>query len=168
MKRLLLVVVLVFSALAIAQSSDTVELTGLVERPAKLSLVDLQRLTAETVTVSFLSGQGPEQHTYKGVRLAALLEQAGLKLENRKNDKLRKFVLATAKDGYTVIFSWAELDPEFGAQPVLLAWEEDGKPLQGDRGPFRLVVPGDKRGGRYVSGVIRLEVRDADGSSQTR
>lgn len=168
MKRLLLVVVLVFSALAIAQSSDTVELTGLDERPAKLSLVDLQRLTAETVTVSFLSVQGPEQHTYKGVRLAALLEQAGLKLENRKNDKLRKFVLATAKDGYTVIFSWAELDPEFGAQPVLLAWEEDGKPLQGDRGPFRLVVPGDKRGGRYVSGVIRLEVRDADGSSQTR
>lgn len=167
MKRLLSVVVLVFSALAAAQRSE-VELAGLLERPAKLSLTDLQRFAAETLTVSFLSGQGLEQHTYKGVRLAALLQQAGLKLENRKNDKLRKFVLATAKDGYTVIFSWAELDPEFGAQPVLLAWEEDGKPLQGERGPFRLVVPGDKRGGRYVSGVIRLEVRDADGSSQTR
>lgn len=167
MKRLLSVVVLVFSALAAAQRSE-VELAGLLERPAKLSLTDLQRFAAETLTVSFLSGQGLEQHTYKGVRLAALLQQAGLKLENRKNDKLRKLVLATAKDGYTVIFSWAELDPEFGAQPVLLAWEEDGKPLQGERGPFRLVVPGDKRGGRYVSGVIRLEVRDADGSSQTR
>lgn len=167
MKRLLSVVVLVFSALAAAQRSE-VELAGLLERPAKLSLTDLQRFAAETLTVSFLSGQGLEQHTYKGVRLAAMLQQAGLKLENRKNDKLRKFVLATAKDGYTVIFSWAELDPEFGAQPVLLAWEEDGKPLQGERGPFRLVVPGDKRGGRYVSGVIRLEVRDADGSSQTR
>lgn len=167
MKRLLSVVVLVFSALAAAQRSE-VELAGLLERPAKLSITDLQRFAAETLTVSFLSGQGLEQHTYKGVRLAALLQQAGLKLENRKNDKLRKFVLATAKDGYTVIFSWAELDPEFGAQPVLLAWEEDGKPLQGERGPFRLVVPGDKRGGRYVSGVIRLEVRDADGSSQTR
>ncbi|MFZ5990375.1 MAG: molybdopterin-dependent oxidoreductase [Deinococcota bacterium] len=167
MKRLLSVVVLVFSALAAAQRSE-VELAGLLERPAKLSLADLQRLAAETVTVSFLSVQGLEQHAYKGVQLAALLQQAGLKLENRKNDKLRKFVLATAKDGYTVIFSWAELDPEFGAQPVLLAWEEDGKPLEGERGPFRLVVPGDKRGGRYVSGVIRLEVRDTDGSSQTR
>ncbi|MBI5812686.1 MAG: molybdopterin-dependent oxidoreductase [Meiothermus silvanus] len=134
MKRLLSVVVLVFSALAAAQRSE-VELAGLLERPAKLSLADLQRLAAETVTVSFLSGQGPEQHTYKGVRLAALLQQAGLKLENRKNDKLRKFVLATAKDGYTVIFSWAELDPEFGAQPVLLAWEEDGKPLEGSEDP---------------------------------
>lgn len=125
-------------------------------------------LAAETVTVSFISGQGLEQHTYKGVRVATLLQQAGFRLENRKNDKLRKFVLATAKVGYTVIFSWTKLDPDFDAQLVLLAWEEDGRPLEGERGPFRLVVPGDKLGGRYISGVVWLEMRDADGSSQTR
>ncbi|PZA06467.1 MULTISPECIES: molybdopterin-dependent oxidoreductase [unclassified Meiothermus] len=160
MRRLLSVVILVLSALALAQSGE-IELAGLLERPAKLTLADLQALPTETVTVIFLSGQGQEQHSYRGVRLAEVIQRAGLKLEARKNDKLRKFVLVTAKDGYAVIFSWGELDPEFGAQPVLLAWEEDGKPLEGERGPFRLVVPGDKRGGRYVSGVIRLEVRDA-------
>jgi DMSO/TMAO reductase YedYZ molybdopterin-dependent catalytic subunit len=160
MRLLALLTLLLGFALA---QTEGVELTGLLNTPAKLSLADLQKLPAETLEVTFQSGQNTEKHTYKGVRLAALLNQAGLKLEERrKNDKLRKYVVVTAKDGYEVIVAWGELDPEFGNAPILLAWEEDGKALEGKNAPFRLVVPGDKRGGRYVSGVVRIEVRDVD------
>lgn len=61
-----------------------------------------------------------------------------------------------------MVVAWDELDPEFGNAPILLAWEEDGKLLEGKNGPFRLVVPTDRRGGRYVSGVIKIELRDVD------
>jgi hypothetical protein len=57
---------------------------------------------------------------------------------------------------YAAIVSWGEIDPGFGANNVLVAYEEDGKDLC-TTGP-RLVVPGDIKGGRYVSGVVRLQV----------
>ena len=58
--------------------------------------------------------------------------------------------------------SLGEIDPGFGNNPYLLAWDEDGQPLTGDDGPVRLVTPGDVKGGRYVYGVDKLEVRDVD------
>jgi len=143
--------------------TETVELTGLLNTPAQLSLADVQKLPTETLEATFQSGQTTEKHTYKGVRLVVLMNQYGPKLnDQRKNDKLRKYVVISAKDGYEVVVAWGELDPEFGNAPILLAWEEDGKLLEDKNGPFRLVVPTDKRGGRYVSGVIKIEMRDVD------
>lgn len=55
--------------------------------------------------------------------------------------------------------AWAELDPDFSGKKVLLAVSQDGDRLD-EQGP-RLVVPGDVKGGRYVSGVVRLDVGTA-------
>ena len=38
---------------------------------------------------------------------------------------------------------------------LLLAWQRDGKDLDMPQ----LVVPGDKRGGRYVHDVVHIEVK---------
>ncbi|MGH2561543.1 MAG: molybdopterin-dependent oxidoreductase [Thermomicrobiales bacterium] len=144
-------------------AGETVDLTGLVEHPAQLTVADLQLLPAQTVAVTFESGEGTQQYSYTGVRVAAVIEQAGLVLNpDQKNDQLRKYLVFTAKDGYETVISWGEIDPNFGNAPYLLAWEEDGQPLTGEDGPIRLVTPGDVRGGRYVTGVIRIEVRDVD------
>jgi DMSO/TMAO reductase YedYZ molybdopterin-dependent catalytic subunit len=43
---------------------------------------------------------------------------------------------------------------------VLLAFERDGQPLGADIGPFRLVVPTDKRGGRWVRQVTSIKLLD--------
>ena len=42
---------------------------------------------------------------------------------------------------------------------VLLADRKDGKPLLGGEGPYRLVVPDDKRPLRWVKQVARISVR---------
>jgi len=60
------------------------------------------------------------------------------------------YVIAEATDGYRVVFSLAELDPQFGNTAVLVANEIDGHPLPEHDGPLRLVVPGDKRQARWV------------------
>ncbi|HEY3682043.1 MAG TPA: hypothetical protein VGL93_03345 [Streptosporangiaceae bacterium] len=50
--------------------------------------------------------------------------------------------------------SWGEIDPDFGATPALLAYTEDHKPLPRPR----LIVPGDLKGGRYVSNVATVSL----------
>jgi DMSO/TMAO reductase YedYZ molybdopterin-dependent catalytic subunit len=148
-------------------AAETVELTGLVETPGELTVADLQTLTAQTVDVIFQAAGQEQKHTYTGVLLWDVLDRARLKLDpDNKNDQLRKYVVLTAKDGYEVVISLGEIDPGFGHQPYLLAWDEDGAPLTGDDGPVRLVTPGDIKGGRYVYGVIKIEVRDVDSPSR--
>ena len=66
-------------------------------------------------------------------------------------------VRVTASDHYQVVFSLGELDPLLGNEPVILADTQDGHPLTKD-GPFRLIVPGDKRPARWIHNVTRIEV----------
>ena len=71
---------------------------------------------------------------------------------------MASYLIAEAKDGYRVVFSLAELDPIFSDSTVLLADTADGKPMSGDRGPFRLITPKDKKPARSVRMLTKLEV----------
>lgn len=151
------------SPVASPAASDVVNLIGLVATPGAVSVADMQTLTRRTVEVTFQSGSGEQHHTYAGVLLWDVVNRATLQLTpDRKNDVLRKYVVITARDGYEAMVSLGEIDPNFGNRPYLLAWEQDGQPLTGDDGPIRLVTPGHVKGGRYVTGVITIEVRDID------
>lgn len=105
---------------------------------------------------------------WEGVALADVLRTAGAPLGERLRGRaLSAYVRVTAVDGYRVVFSLAELDAAFGNNVVLLADRRDGKPLAGD-GPYRLVVPGDKRAGRWLRNVAAIElVEDPDASAGT-
>lgn len=140
--------------------SETIEVTGLVAQPGPLTVTDLQQLPNETVEVTYETRNGPEQHTFVGTPLYGVIDQLGLQVSpDARNPLLGIYFVVTAQDGYQVVVSGGELDPNFGNSPMLLAWEQDGEPLSGEDGPVRLVAPGDTRGGRYVYGVIRIEVR---------
>ena len=86
--------------------------------------------------------------------LADLLTPDVLATTDRKNDLLSFAVLAVGADGYAALVSYGEVSPDFGNRGILLATAEDGTAL--DRP--RLVVPGDVKGGRYVSDVTELRV----------
>jgi molybdate transport system substrate-binding protein len=145
-----------------------VAVKGLVGTPRSFSRDDLMQLPPETVSVSFLSGQGTTNATFTGTRLLNVFEAAGgARLPNDTNNaRLRVTVMVTGADGYQVALGWGELDPEFGNAPILLAYENDGQPLGDKQGMARLVVPGDKRGGRYVSTVKSIELRDPGPAQQ--
>lgn len=141
-------------------SSLTVE--GNVLNPQTYNYSDLPAgLPTSTVTVTSQGGSLPGT-TFTGVSLNSLINQSVIDLNaNIKNDILRQVVVATATDGYSVVFSGGELNPNFGNQPDLLAYQNAaGVPL-GNDGFARTVVPNDVRGGRYVSNLTSLEVLDA-------
>lgn len=135
---------------------------GQVYNPLVLSVDDLRAYPAQTLEVSYLSGEDTISAAYTGVLLWDILSSAQVNFNaDVKNDKLSFLIVATGSDGYQVAISWGEIDPEFGNQPVLLAYARDGAPIADERGGIQLVVPGDGRSGRYVSGLVSLEVRDA-------
>jgi len=126
-----------------------------VASPATYDLAGLPALPATTDTgVVFFAGStqnGP--HAYTGVALWTLLAGAGI------GDILDSYLLATGSDGYQVLFSLAELDPALGGRSDLVAYQVDGASL-GSNGFSRTVLPGDLRGGRYVSNLALLKVVD--------
>ena len=101
--------------------------------------------------------------TFEGVLLRDVLARAGVPLGDKLHGPtaLTSFVLATALDRYQVVFSIAELDAGFTDQIILLADRRDGKPLVAGTGPLQIVVPHEKRAGRWIRQVTRLEIRQA-------
>lgn len=130
---------------------------GQVARPLRLTVSDLRRRWPGHVEkVSFGSESGTEHHTYRGALLTDVLASAKPRFDPAvHNDALRFAVRVGATDDYAAVVAYGEIDPSFGATPVLLAVSEDGTPLTRPR----LVVPGDVKGGRYVSDVntVRLQ-----------
>ena len=133
----------------------TVQITGAVKQALTLSAGDLAKMPRATVRTT---SNGTET-VYEGVWLHEVVKQAGVPQGDALRGKaLAGYVLAEAQDGYQVVFSLAELDPSFIDNEILLADTANGKPMSSEQGGFRLVVPKDKVGARWVRMLTKLDV----------
>ena len=97
---------------------------------------------------------------YHGLSLLEVLEKAGLDLKTMAGQRASagQVVLASGRDGYTVVFSVGELTANRSNPKVFLVAESSGEgPLPENEGPVRLIVYGDKARSAY--GLARIEVR---------
>jgi hypothetical protein len=89
----------------------------------------------------------------------AAVEKAGVTFgDSLRGKRLASCLLVEAADGYRVAFALPELDPAFTDRVILLADRADGHPLDDKEGPFRIVIPSEKRMARWVRQVIALKV----------
>lgn len=158
MRLLLLLALLASPGLAqepAAAPAATVAVTGDVPQSLTLTAADLARMPR---TKAQMAGEG-ETVTYEGVALAELLRRAGAPTGDALRGKaLASYVLLEARDGYQVVLSLGEIDPMFTSQAVVVADSADGKPLVAHQGPFRIVIPSDKRGARSVRMLTRIQL----------
>jgi len=97
--------------------------------------------------------------TFEGVSLKSVLEKAGVSFgESMKGKQLARCLLVEAADGYRTVIALPELDPAFTDKQVVLAFLRDGKPLSDKEGPFRIVIPDEKRMARWVRQVTSLKI----------
>jgi hypothetical protein len=66
--------------------------------------------------------------------------------------------LPWCSDGYTVVYALADFDPSITNSAIILADKRDGKLLDRDEKPLRILVPQDKRPARSVRLVEEIEV----------
>ena len=96
---------------------------------------------------------------FEGVPLSLVLGKAGVTFgETLRGKRLASCLLVEAADGYRVVIALPELDPGFTDRVILLADKADGHPLDSKEGPFRIIVPGEKRMARWVRQVTALKI----------
>jgi DMSO/TMAO reductase YedYZ molybdopterin-dependent catalytic subunit len=125
-------------------------------REVTLTGTGLAALPSVQVTVPAGTAAGARDHTFEGPLLWTVLAQAGAVDPAKHQGDVRGTVMLTGRDGYTAVLALGELSPEFENKQVMLAMRADGQPLE--PGHLRVVVPGDKRGGRGVHDLVRISV----------
>lgn len=144
------------AGLVFAQAPQ-ITVTGDIPTSLTLTADDLAKLPRDTATIPDPKGN---KVVYEGVSLREVLKKAGVPTgKDLRGKALTTYVLAKAHDDYQVIFTLGEIDEQFGNQVILLADKRDGKPLEGNQGPFRLICPNDKEGARSVRMLEVLEVK---------
>jgi hypothetical protein len=105
--------------------------------------------------------QPPDNSSYDGVALKTLLEKAGVEFgHSLRGKRMASCLLVEAADGYRVVIALPEIDPDFNDKQVVLAFSQNGKPLDAKEGPFRIVIPEEKRMARWVKQVTTLKIVD--------
>jgi len=97
---------------------------------------------------------------YHGMPLLEVLEKNGLDLKTMAGERksAASVAIATARDGYTVVFSVGELRANRANPKVFLVSETSIEPLPENEGPIRLVVYGDAARSAY--GLATIELRN--------
>lgn len=141
------------------QAQTVLTVTGEVTKPLTLQAADLKAMAHTQVTAKDRDGT---EHQYAGIPVVDLLKQAGATVgAELRGENLTKYVIVKAIDGYEVLFALPELDAEFASRSIILADSVDGAPLKPGVGPYRIVVPGEKKPARWIREVKSIEVRFA-------
>jgi len=134
---------LLFIAVLGSAALECQELTVQTDaRKHVLSRADIEALPRLKVTASDHSNTV----NFEGASLNSVLKEAGITFgESLKGKRLASCLLVEASDGYRVLIALPELDPAFTDKPIVLVFQRDGKPLGEQEGPYRIVIPDEKR-----------------------
>ena len=168
---LLLLAAVSFSPIAEAQTAPiptTFRVFGQVKKSTTFDLTALKKLPVTSENVTYFAAGSVQSHNFTGALLWDLLQSTGIVVDPTiKNDILRLVIIVTGSDGYTSVFGAGEVTPGFGGDQIVIAYAQDGLPLGSD-GFAKIVAPGDKMGGRFVSNIVKIEVRNLVPASDAR
>src|SRR5215468_10025384 len=137
----------------------SLSVSGEVERPLKLTAADLGKLPRRAVRAKDHDGKESE---FEGSPVVEVLKLAGVKFgEGLRGKNLALYLVVEASDGYRAVYALPELDPAYTDKVILLADKRDGKALDAEEGPLRIVVPDEKMRARWVRQVTGLVVKRA-------
>ena len=159
-----LIIGLVWSLCAVGsaqqQAKASITIEGLDGNKLTFTVEQLRQMPQQSVALA-----NPDHRTaeiYEGVLLRDLLAKLDTAIGKKVHaDDMRNYVEVSGRDGYRVVFALAELDPSFQDNDVLVAISNEGKPLDDELGPIRVIAPQDKRHGRSVRMVTTITLRRA-------
>lgn len=143
--------------------TEQIAVSGAVENKLKLSVEDLRQFPPQQVgELPLVCQSGADRgklENFKGVLLRDILEKA--KVVSRGHNDVKKIaIIASASDGYKVVFSWSEIFNSPVGEGVLVFFEKNGLPLSDEQGRIAMVSTKDIRTGpRHVKWLQGIEVK---------
>jgi hypothetical protein len=148
-----------FAVAALCQQSASILVQGLDGKDITLSAEDIAKLPHLTIKTS----EHGTPATFEGVLLNDVLANVNVPAgEKLRGKALAQYLLVEAADGYRVVFALTEFDSDFTDRKIYLAVKRDGKPLSEKEGPFRIVVPDEKRPARWVRQVTAFKIKQTE------
>jgi hypothetical protein len=149
-----LIVLLLGAAMAPCQQL-TIQTEG--GKQTVLARSDIESLPHIKVTT-----HGAENNaTFEGVALKTVFEKGGVEFgHSMRGKRFASCLLVKAADGYSAVIALPEIDPDFTEKQIVLAFLQDGKPLDAKAGPYRILIPDEKRMARWVRQVTTLKIVD--------
>jgi len=146
--------------------TEVITVTGVVKHPLVLRVDDLKKFpvkTAKGLQMTCLDGANKgRMPMLRGALLRDILTKAELDAPGH-NDVKRMIIVATASDGYKVVFSWAEVFNSSQADGMIVYYEKNGQPIGNDEGRIAMVSTKDiKTGPRHVKWLKTIEVKRID------
>lgn len=143
--------------------SEQVKISGTVQSPMTLGVAELKQFPPQSlgeIPIVCQSGANlGKLENLKGVLLRDLLEKASI-VSKSHNDVKKMAIIATASDGYKVVFSWSEVFNSPLGEEIVVFYERNGQPLADDEGRIAMVSAKDIRTGpRHVKWLNGIEVR---------
>ena len=150
-----ILVLLISAVIPLGGKAQEISVQNEATAPVKITAAEIAAMPHQKMTVD----DHGKSVVMEGIPVRQVLEKAGVTFDKSMHGKsLTRCLLVEAADGYRVVFALAELDPGFTDRVILLADRADGQPLDSKTGPFRIVVPGEKRMARWVRQVTSLKV----------
>lgn len=141
--------------------SDGVGVIGLVAQPLDLDVAALRAFPVhrfELAPAGHGAGERPPNR-FTGVLLRDILQKASVSFGNHFDLK-KTVVVATATDGYRVVFSWSELFASPIGDGALVFFEKNDRPLADDEGSIAMLSAKDASpASRYLKWLKTIEVR---------
>lgn len=131
--------------------------SGAAGKTLRLTTSEFSKLPRQTVRVA---DRDQKEVAYEGILLSEVLRlvEAPLGDALHHHEQPTWYVLLEARDGYRALFALSEVDPAFSSRVILLADRKDGETLSAEEGPWRLVVPDEKRRARWIHQVISVRL----------
>ena len=142
--------------------ANSLRVVGRVRQPLVLSMEELRGMDSEEVLdLPIICGTGTPKGRIsrcRGVLLENVIGKAEV-IKNEDNDTKKMFIVAWARDGYKVVFSWQEIFNTSVGGGVMIVIEKDGESLCAEDGRLDLISAEDYfTGSRYVKGLENIEL----------
>lgn len=146
--------------------TEVITVTGVVKHPLVLRVDDLKKFPAKSVKgVQMICLDGASKGRLpmvRGALLRDILAKAELDAPGH-NDVKRMIVVATASDGYKVVYSWSEIFNSPQSDGMIVYYEKNGQSIGNDEGRIAMLSTKDVRTGpRHVKWLKSLEVKRID------
>jgi hypothetical protein len=156
----------ILAIVAFSQTTTSFTVSGNIKSEKRITVTDLEKMPLVVIgDVAITNHKGEVKGTaknMKGVRLRDLLKDVELNTDNPKLMSEYYFV-ATATDGYRVVFSWNELFNSATGETVFVVVEKDGKKVSETEDSILTISSADfKTGRRFVKNLSSIFVGRAN------
>jgi hypothetical protein len=105
-----------------------------------------------------ITEEGADSVLMEGVSLWDVLQRVGVPSgQAAGRQRGSTYLRIVGGDGQVAVIALAELDPSFSRRTVLLADHRNGRTLDESEGPWRIIIPDDRRHARWIRQVVTIE-----------